>query len=130
LSDINGNYDRNGIIPGTYTVALVLNTNQGEAAQGPIEVTVSAGETVVQHLAYFSTLAQTTATSQVTPTTEPTTQVTSATAVATAVPQPTAVPAPTELPAAGSASPFPLTIFVIGFLCLCTGLVLRGLPLR
>lgn len=54
LSDGNGNYDRHGLEPGAYGVALVLDAEQGVALQGPITVELAAGATVVQHLAFAS----------------------------------------------------------------------------
>ncbi|NJM07316.1 carboxypeptidase regulatory-like domain-containing protein, partial [Candidatus Gracilibacteria bacterium] len=129
VSDGNGNYDRNGVVPGNYTVALVLGEGQGEAAQGPIEVTIASGETVVQHLAFFSPLAQATATAA--PTTPATTATPLATvpAVATAAPPPTAVPVPEELPATGGESPVALTLFLIGFGIFTIGLMVRSLKI-
>ncbi|MEI6179875.1 MAG: carboxypeptidase-like regulatory domain-containing protein [Chloroflexales bacterium] len=54
LTDSNGNYDVNGLVPGRYVVTLILTAAQGTAAQGPVTVTVAAGQTVVQHLFFFS----------------------------------------------------------------------------
>ena len=53
-SDSNGNYDRNGLVAGSYRVALALGAGSGEAAQGPIELRLESGQTVVQHLAFRS----------------------------------------------------------------------------
>lgn len=53
-SDANGNYDLNGLAPGSYTVALALAPGQGAPAQGAVTVVLAAGQTVVQHL-FFST---------------------------------------------------------------------------
>jgi LPXTG-motif cell wall-anchored protein len=77
-SDANGNYDRSGLTPGVYTVALVLTAEQGVAAQEPIAVDLGAGATVVQHLFFRSApLPQPTAlpagSAQPTPETLPTT---------------------------------------------------------
>jgi Carboxypeptidase regulatory-like domain len=55
-TDGNGNYDRAGLPPGSYTVALVLAAGQGEPAQGPLTVDLPAAATVVQHLAFRSPL--------------------------------------------------------------------------
>jgi carboxypeptidase family protein len=59
VSDANGNYDRNGLPPGSYTVTLALAEGQGTPAQAPITVELAAGATVVQHLAFRSPLAAT-----------------------------------------------------------------------
>lgn len=83
VSDSSGNYDRNGLPAGSYTVALALVNGQGTPAQGPIVVALNAGATVVQHLSFSSPLP------------------------ATAMPAaPTATPAatPTGLPRTGDAS--------------------------
>ena len=53
-SDANGNYDRSGLAPGMYTVALALTANQGVAAQEPIAINLGADATVVQHLFFRS----------------------------------------------------------------------------
>jgi hypothetical protein len=53
-SDANGNYDRTGLTPGRYMVALTLTANQGIAAQEPIAVDLDAGATRVQHLFFRS----------------------------------------------------------------------------
>lgn len=57
-SDANGNYDRSGLAAGSYGVALALEPGRGEAAQGELTVTVAAGQTVVQHLAFRSPAPQ------------------------------------------------------------------------
>jgi len=57
LTDANGNYDRQGLAAGTYTVTLALAPGQGTAAQGPIAVVLNAGQTVVQHLSFRSPVA-------------------------------------------------------------------------
>ncbi len=56
-SDSNGNYDRNGLPAGSYQVALVLAEGQGTPAQDTITITLAAGATVVQHLAFRSPAA-------------------------------------------------------------------------
>lgn len=53
-TDANGNYDRSGLPAGSYQVALALAAGQGAPEQGPVTVTLAAGETVVQHLAFRS----------------------------------------------------------------------------
>ena len=53
-TDANGNYDRAGLAPGSYPVALELAAGQGVADQGAITVELAAGATVVQHLAFRS----------------------------------------------------------------------------
>lgn len=55
-TDANGNYDRNGLQPGNYRVALALTEGQGIPAQEPITVELPPGVTVVQHLAFRSQL--------------------------------------------------------------------------
>jgi hypothetical protein len=55
-SDANGNYDL-WVAAGPYAVALVLDAEQGEAAQGQQMVDVAAGATVVLHLSFHSPLA-------------------------------------------------------------------------
>lgn len=52
LSDANGNYDRTGLPPGDYTIALELTADQGVAAQKPQQVQLTAGATVIVHLAF------------------------------------------------------------------------------
>ena len=59
VSDANGNYDRNGLPGGSYTVALALAQGQGTPAQGPIVIGLDAGATVVQHLSFSSPLLAT-----------------------------------------------------------------------
>ena len=54
LTDSNGNYDANGLVPGRYVVTVILTADQGTVAQGPVTVTVAAGQTVVQHLFLLS----------------------------------------------------------------------------
>ena len=54
ISDANGNYDRNNLEPGSYTVSLELAIGQGEPAQGPILLELEEGATAVQHLAFRS----------------------------------------------------------------------------
>jgi hypothetical protein len=53
-SDANGNYDRTGLPPGSYPVALVLAEGQGTPAQEGITIVLAAGATVVQHLFFRS----------------------------------------------------------------------------
>lgn len=52
LSDANGSYDRSGLPPGTYQVRLVLRDDQGSADQPPIDIALTSGATVVQHLSF------------------------------------------------------------------------------
>jgi hypothetical protein len=52
-SDANGNYDL-WVAAGPYAVALVLDGEQGEAAQGQQMVDIAAGATVVLHLSFRS----------------------------------------------------------------------------
>jgi Carboxypeptidase regulatory-like domain len=53
-SDPNGNYDRNGLPPGNYSVALVLEEGDGVPAQEPITVELAPGATVILHLVFRS----------------------------------------------------------------------------
>jgi hypothetical protein len=53
-TDQNGNYDRNGLAPGSYQVRLDLQPNQGAPEQGLLQVDLAADATVVQHLAFRS----------------------------------------------------------------------------
>jgi hypothetical protein len=53
-SDANGNYDRTGLPPGSYLVALVLTEGQGIPAQDRITIMLAADATVVQHLFFHS----------------------------------------------------------------------------
>jgi hypothetical protein len=55
-SDANGNYDL-WVAAGSYAVALVLDSTQGEPAQGQQMVDVSTGATVIVHLNFHSPLA-------------------------------------------------------------------------
>jgi len=104
-SDGNGNYDRAGLAPGAYTVALALAANQGTAAQEPIVVDLGAGATVVQHLFFRSA-----------PALEP-----------TAVPAAITQPAPTTLPRTGGEAPWgwPHLAIVLGMAALLLGVWLR-----
>jgi hypothetical protein len=52
-SDANGNYDL-WVAAGPYSVALVLDAGQGEAAQGQQMVDLAAGATVIVHLSFRS----------------------------------------------------------------------------
>lgn len=58
-SDTNGNYERVHLFPGNYTVALVLNGEQGMPLQDPMVVTVESDQNVVQHLFFSSPLVAT-----------------------------------------------------------------------
>jgi Carboxypeptidase regulatory-like domain len=96
-TDANGNYDRTGLAPGRYVVALALRADEGVPAQAPITLDLDAGATLVQHLAFRS-----------------------APPVATAAP-PTAAPtlaAPPRLPVTGDASgmSWPLALLGLGLL--------------
>ncbi len=51
-TDSVGNYQRAGLLPGVYEVALVLEPSQGQAAQAPLRLALGAGATVVQHLSF------------------------------------------------------------------------------
>jgi hypothetical protein len=53
-SDANGNYDRTGLLPGSYPVVLALAEGQGVPAQTGITIELTANATVVQHLFFRS----------------------------------------------------------------------------
>jgi len=53
-TDQNGNYDRNGLAPGSYQIRLDLQPNQGAPEQELLQVDLAADATVVQHLAFRS----------------------------------------------------------------------------
>ncbi len=52
VSDANGNYDRSGLLPGTYEVVLAIPADWGTPAQGLISIDLAEDATVVQHLFY------------------------------------------------------------------------------
>jgi hypothetical protein len=87
-SDANGNYDL-WVAAGPYSVALVLDANQGEAAQGQQMVDVGAGATVIVHLSFRSLL--------------PATPVVANSVPAVAI-EPTAAPAPLASRSGGAAT--------------------------
>ena len=89
-SDANGNYDL-WVAAGPYAVALVLDSRQGEAAQGQQMVDIAAGATVVVHLSFRSP--------------PPATPVAANSAPAVSV-EPTAAPAPVAA-RTGSSAPRP-----------------------
>jgi hypothetical protein len=89
-SDANGNYDL-WVAAGPYSVALVLDAGQGEAAQGQQMVDIAAGATVIAHLSFRSPPAPTPVAANSAP----------------AVPvEPTAAPAPVAA-RSGSSAPRP-----------------------
>jgi LPXTG-motif cell wall-anchored protein len=104
-SDSGGNYDRNGLAPGSYRVALALAEGQGASAQGALTVTVAAGQTVVQHL-FFRSPAP-------------------ALAPATPTPVPTPAPAPAALPNTGAREDASALLLALGALLLGLGLLAR-----
>lgn len=53
-SDANGNYDLAGLAAGSYLVTLLSAEGRGLPAQAPITVSLAAGATVVQHLAFLA----------------------------------------------------------------------------
>ncbi|MDZ4721905.1 MAG: carboxypeptidase regulatory-like domain-containing protein [Roseiflexaceae bacterium] len=53
-TDANGNYDLNGLVAGTYTIALVLSADQGVAEQGALTISVAEDASVIQHLSFRS----------------------------------------------------------------------------
>jgi hypothetical protein len=100
MTDANGNYDRNGLPAGSYSVALALAAEQGQPGQAAIVVTLAAGATVVQHLVFHSP----------TP----------------AAPTPVIVAAPTMLPVTGGADGWAWGALVLGVALLGLGVGLRG----
>lgn len=100
VTDSNGNYDRNGLSAGDYTVALALTAAQGVTGQAPIVVTLASGATVVQHLVFRS--------------------------AAPIVSTPLLVAAPTSLPITGGADGGAWGAFALGIVLLGLGLGLRG----
>jgi hypothetical protein len=56
VSDANGNYDRSGVLPGSYDVVLALPADWGVPAQEVIRIDVAEGATIVQHLFYHGSL--------------------------------------------------------------------------
>lgn len=114
LSDANGNYDRNGLAAGSYSVALLLAPGRGESVQGEVAIDLAAGQTVVQHLAFRSPVPQPAAPAQPEVSGE------------AAAPAPeAAAPAPASLPATagdnGAAAPLALA----GLTLLAAGTIAR-----
>ena len=99
MTDANGNYDRNGLPAGNYSVALTLAAEQGLTSQAPIVVTLASGATVVQHLVFRSPVA--------------------------VVAAPTIVAAPTTLPPTGGADSGSWGALVLGLLMIAVGLGMR-----
>jgi hypothetical protein len=118
-SDATGNYERVHLWPGRYTVALMLDAEQGIPAQEPLIIRVPENTSVTQHLFFASESPAATATI--------------AAAVAAPSPTPTAeapraepVLLPRTLPetAAASAPHRSRALMVVGVLVLGAGLVL------
>jgi hypothetical protein len=118
-SDALGNYERVHLWPGRYTVALILDEEQGVPAQEAMIIRVPENTSVTQHLFFTSAPPPATATM--------------AAAVAAPTPTPTAEPSlaepvllPRTLPetAAASAPHRSLALTVVGVLVLGAGLVL------
>jgi hypothetical protein len=99
MTDANGNYDRNGLPAGSYTIALKLAAGQGVAAQEPVVIALAPGATVIQHLAFHSP--------------------------APIVPTPTVAAAPTRLPTTGGADGGAWFAFALGVLMISAGLGMR-----
>jgi hypothetical protein len=95
-SDANGNYDRAGLAPGRYVVALALRAEQGTPAQEPIAIDLGAGATIVQHLSFHSPLPAPAAT-------------------------PTAATPPTTLPVTSGAGDLAWPLIVLGLALLLGG---------
>jgi hypothetical protein len=133
-TDSNGNYERNNLPVGVYTVNLELD-GRGTPAQRALQIEVGAGDRVVVHLFFYS---------QLTPTPLPPT----ATAMPVMPPTNTAVPPPPsggqippELPetsgnrlpstlpvTAGGSYGSPLPVIALGSLLLVFGLTLQIWP--
>lgn len=124
-TDANGNYQSAELPAGNYRVALVLTAAQGTPEQAPIVITLAAGQTVVQHLAFRSPVA---ATATALPTA-------TATAAPTTMP-PTAAPttrpaAPVTLPDTGSsAQQTSFSAGIVGMIVLLLGISIWGLTER
>jgi hypothetical protein len=54
FSDANGNYGRDGLVPGTYIVAVQPSASQGVTSEAPAAVLLESGATVIQHVAFRS----------------------------------------------------------------------------
>ncbi|WP_029214769.1 carboxypeptidase regulatory-like domain-containing protein [Kallotenue papyrolyticum] len=54
VTDANGNYDSADLPPGAYPVTLVLQPEQGVAAENTVVVTVPSGARIVRHLGFYS----------------------------------------------------------------------------
>jgi LPXTG-motif cell wall-anchored protein len=54
LTDTNGNYGRENLMPGTYVVELIVPPERGTSVQGAIPITLPEGETARQDLAFRS----------------------------------------------------------------------------
>lgn len=112
-SDANGNYNRDGLAPGDYSVSLRIDPSQGTPAQGPIVVRLLDGQVVVQHLAFTSPV----------PTVATATIVTTAPALPVAIPGPAM---PSTLPATGTGySDVSIALLVIAGVVFVAGLGLR-----
>ncbi|MCG8352509.1 MAG: carboxypeptidase-like regulatory domain-containing protein [Chloroflexales bacterium] len=58
-SDSNGNYDRNGLAPGSYPVQLMLGAEEGVADQGLETIELAANALVIKHLFFHSASIET-----------------------------------------------------------------------
>ncbi len=133
-TDSNGNYERNNLPVGTYTVNLELG-NRGVPAQRALQIEVGPGDRVVVHLFFYSQLT-------------PTPMLPTATPLPVMPPADTAVPPPpsggqvppelpetsrnqlpTSLPVtAGGVHGSPLPVIALGSLLLVFGLMLQIWP--
>lgn len=116
-TDANGNYDRPGLAPGSYTVALLPAEGRAAPAQAAIQVALAAGATIVQHLAF-----------QALPAPAEPAPVPAEPAPAPAEP----APIPAALPATGGegAASTPLAAIAVGMLAAGALLARRGRPRR
>jgi hypothetical protein len=134
LTDRHGNYDAQPIPSGYYVVALQLNSAQGEAAQGAAEYAVGAGDTVVVHLFFYSTLTTSPPVEQEPQPTQPILPISTQIPPSDPLPEDVNVPdsqpvaaAPVGLPvtATGDVSALPSVLLVLGGLMLGGGISLQ-----
>lgn len=133
-TDSNGNYERNNLPVGTYTVNLELD-GRGVPAQRALQIEVGGGDRVVVHLFFYSQLTPTpmppTATppAAMAPTSTPLPPPPSSGQVPPELPETSRNQLPSTLPVtAGGAYASPLPVIALGSLLLVFGLVLQIWP--
>jgi hypothetical protein len=119
-SDAAGNYERVHLWPGRYTVALMLDPEQGTPMQEPIEVRVPENTSVTQHLFFVSEPPPATATVAATVAAVPSPM---PTAAAPATAEPVEIPRMLPETAAGTAPRRSVALVIAGGLVLAAGLV-------